>query len=80
VEAKKLTLGPQSALSQAERYARGLPAGHFDFRGLHAPFLYSTNGEIIWFHDIRHPFDRSRKVSAFHTPAALKELLARDFD
>jgi type I site-specific restriction endonuclease len=60
VEAKKLTLGPQGVLSQAERYARGLPAGPFDFRGLRAPFLYSTNGEIIWFHDVRNPFSRSR--------------------
>ena len=80
VEAKKLTLGPQGVLTQAERYARGLPAGLFDFRGLRAPFLYSTNGEIIWFHDVRNPFSRSRKVSAFHTPAALQELLSRDFD
>jgi hypothetical protein len=27
VEAKKLTLGPQGVLTQAERYARGLPVG-----------------------------------------------------
>jgi type I restriction enzyme R subunit len=80
LEAKKLTLGPQGVLAQAERYARGLPAGLFDFRGLRAPFLYSTNGEIIWFHDVRNPFSRSRKVSAFHTSAALQELLSRDFD
>jgi type I restriction enzyme, R subunit len=80
VEAKKLTLGPQGVLTQAERYARGLPAGSFDFRGLRVPFLYSTNGEIIWFHDVRNPFSRSRKVSAFHTPAALEELLKRDID
>ena len=80
VEAKKLTLGPQGVLTQAERYARGLPAGLFDFDGLRAPFLYSTNGEVIWFHDVRHPLNRSRKVSAFHTPAALQELIGRDFD
>jgi type I restriction enzyme R subunit len=80
VEAKKLTLGPQGVLTQPERYARGLPVGLFDFRGLHVPFLYSTNGEVIWFHDIRDPFNRSRKVSAFHTPAALQELLSGDFD
>jgi len=80
VEAKKLTLGPQGVLTQAERYARGLPAGPFDFDGLHVPFLYSTNGEVIWFHDVRHPLNRSRKVSAFHSPAALQELLERDLD
>ena len=78
VEAKKLTLSPQGVLTQAERYARGLPIGSFDFDGLRAPFLYSTNGEVIWFHDVRHRFSRSRKVSAFHTPEALQELLSRD--
>src|SRR5712692_5973260 len=33
VEAKKLTLGPQNVLSQAERYADGLAGKPFDFRG-----------------------------------------------
>ncbi len=33
------------------------------------PFLYSTNGEVIWFHDVRHPLNRSRRVAGFHTPA-----------
>ncbi len=80
VEAKKLTLGPQNVLSQAERYARGVGGSPFDFDGLRVPFLYSTNGEVIWFHDVRHPLNRSRRVAAFHTPAALQELLARDFD
>jgi len=53
VEAKKLTLGPQEVLSQAERYSLGLKARRLDFDGYRAPFLYSTNGEVIWFHDIR---------------------------
>src|SRR5262249_26973891 len=30
--------------------------------------------------DVRHPLNRSRRVAAFHTPAALQEMLARDFD
>ncbi len=80
VEAKKLTLGPQNVLSQAERYARGITDSPFNFGGCRAPFLYSTNGEVLWFHDVRHPLNCSRRVAAFHTPAALKELLARDFD
>lgn len=71
VEAKKLTLGPQGVLTQAARYARGLPPGPFDFDGLRVPFLYSTNGEVILFHDVRHPLNRSRKVGTFHSPAAL---------
>ncbi len=48
------------------------------FRGFRVPFLYSTNGEIIWHHDIRHPLNRSRQIAAFHTPEALREILARD--
>ncbi|HEY2931028.1 MAG TPA: hypothetical protein VGK99_04725 [Acidobacteriota bacterium] len=51
VEAKKLTLGPQNVLSQAERYAKGLTGKSFNFRGYGVPFLYSTNGEVIWHDD-----------------------------
>jgi len=80
VEAKKLTVSPQGVLTQAERYARGLPAGPYNYGGLRAPFLYSTNGEVIWFHDVRHAQSRSRRVSGFHTPNALRELLSRDFE
>jgi type I restriction enzyme, R subunit len=80
IEAKKITLGPQNVLIQAERYSRGVNDSPFDFHGYRVPFLYSTNGEILWFHDIRHPLNRSRRIAAFHTPAALQEILARDFD
>jgi type I restriction enzyme R subunit len=79
-EAKKVTLGPQNVLSQAERYARGAENTEFDFRGFHVPFLYSTNGEVLWFHDVRHPLNRSCRIAAFHSPSALEELLARDND
>src|SRR5215471_11132770 len=66
VEAKKLTLGPQNVLMQAERYSKGLIVNPFDFRGYHVPFIYSTNGEVIWHHDIRHPLNRSRQIVRFH--------------
>src|SRR6266478_6652415 len=80
VEAKKLTLGPQNVLSQAERYSRGLkhPGSHFGEYGV--PFLYSTNGEVIWHHDIRYALNRSRQITRFHTPEALSEMLNRNFD
>jgi len=80
VEAKKVSLGPQGVLVQAERYSRGVsqvPRYQGEFG---VPFLYSTNGEVVWFHDVRHELNRSRRVSGFHTPGALDELLARDFD
>jgi type I restriction enzyme R subunit len=80
VEAKKITLGPQNVLTQAERYSRGVTGSPFDFHGYRVPFLYSTNGEAIWFQDVRHPLNRSRRIRTFHTPAALREMLARDFE
>ncbi len=78
VEAKKLTLGPQNVLGQAERYARGVTASPVNFRGFRVPFLYSTNGEVIWHHDIRHELNRSHQIAKFHTAAAVTEFLQRD--
>jgi type I restriction enzyme R subunit len=80
VEAKKLTLGPQGVLTQAERYARGIEQTPRYQGEYGVPFLYSTNGEVIWFHDVRHPLNRSRQVSAFHSPAGLAQMLARDYE
>ena len=79
VEAKKLTLGPQNVLTQAQRYARGLTNSLLNYDGHRAPFLYSTNGEVIWFHDVRHSINRSRKITKFHTPEALRYFFERDF-
>src|SRR2546426_6422012 len=80
VEAKKLSLGPQNALTQAERYSKGATNDRLNIRGYRVPFLYSTNGEVIWHHDIRHPLSRSRRIAHFHTPSALAERLRQDFD
>lgn len=80
VEAKKVTVGSQGALTQAERYSRGIrqqPRWQGEFG---VPFLYSTNGEGIRFQDVRREQNRSRWVSGFHTPQALREMLDRDFD
>ena len=35
---------------------------------------------MLWFHDVRHPLNRSRQISGFHTPVALNEMLTRDLD
>ena len=80
VEAKKVTVAPAAVLAQAERYSKGIQ-GTPTYRGTYGvPFLYSTNGEIIRFHDIRRAQNLSRVVSAFHTPIALQEMLERDLD
>jgi type I site-specific restriction endonuclease len=62
VEAKKLTLGPKNVLSQAERYSKGVDQPGLRFGEFRVPFLYSTNGEVIWYHDIRHKLNRSRQL------------------
>lgn len=80
VEAKKVSTGPQNVLTQAARYAKGLPNAKLRYDGHGCPFLYSTNGEVFWFHDVRDRLNRSRKVAGFHTPSALAEMLGRDFD
>jgi type I restriction enzyme R subunit len=75
-----VTLGPQGVLTQAERYSKGIsqvPRYQGEFG---VPFLYSTNGEVIWFHDVRNELNRSRPVAGFHTPGALDEMLTRDLD
>jgi type I restriction enzyme R subunit len=63
-EAKKLTVGPQEVLMQAQRYSRGIEQTPRYQGEYGAPFLYSTNGEIIRFQDARHPLNRSRQVRA----------------
>ncbi|HND56266.1 MAG TPA: DEAD/DEAH box helicase family protein, partial [Pirellulaceae bacterium] len=78
LEAKKLTVGPHGALTQAERYAQGLADSPFNFAGYRAPFLYSTNGEVIYFRDVRHEEGGSRRLARFHSPAALREMLGHD--
>ncbi len=79
VEAKKVTLGPQNVLTQAQRYSQGFTDSPVDYGdGYRVPFLYSTNGEVIWFQDIRHQLNRSRKIARFRTPSALHKLLGRD--
>ena len=80
VEAKKLAVGPQNVLKQAQRYAQGIQGTTFTFNEYHIPFIYSTNGELIWFQDLRKSKSRSRKLAAFHTPSALEDMLVRDSD
>lgn len=70
VETKRVSLATLNVLEQAKRYARGLGA----------PFLYSTNGEQIYFADVRAPGYRSRELAEFHSPQALAELLDGDFE
>jgi type I restriction enzyme, R subunit len=78
IESKRLGLGPQNVLVQAQRYSCGIEGSPFDYNGYHVPFIYSTNGEIFWFQDLRDMHSRSREVATFHTPSALNDLLVND--
>lgn len=78
IEAKRVTVNPQNVLEQAKRYAAGAFQGPGNWNGLRVPFLYATNGEIIWFLDVRTDKPVSRQISGFHTGPALEALFTLD--
>jgi len=80
VEAKKVTVNPQNVLEQAKRYALGATNGPGNWDGYRVPFLYATNGELIWHLDTRGHKRISRQVSEFHTATALTELFKRQVE
>jgi len=78
IEAKKVSVDPQNVLEQAKRYSKGISSEIGSWGDYGVPFLYATNGEIIWHLDIRDNKNLSRKISNFHTPSALTELFNRN--
>jgi type I restriction enzyme R subunit len=75
IEAKKVALDPYNVLEQAKRYARGVRgAGRWDGYGV--PFLYASNGETVWYLDVRGDRPTSRRLANFHSADALDELFA----
>ncbi len=78
IEAKKVGLGPYNVLEQAKRYSKGAFDGPGRWEGYRVPFLYSTNGEVIWSLDVRNEKNISRQLSNFHTSDALEEFLEDD--
>ena len=78
VEAKKVAVGAQNVLEQAKRYSRGVFNGIGNWRGYRVPFLYSTNGENIYFLDVRGELNIFREIASFHTADALTEMFDRD--
>jgi type I restriction enzyme R subunit len=78
IEAKKVSVGAQNVLEQAKRYSRTAFDGTGNWRGYRVPFLYSTNGEIIYFLDVRGEQNIFRKIANFHTADALTELFEQD--
>ena len=78
IEAKKVSVNPQNVLEQAKRYSKTTWNGVGNWNGFRVPFLYATNGEVIWFSDVRHGNYTARRLSQFHTPNALKEFFLTD--
>lgn len=78
IEAKKVSIGAQNVLEQAKRYSRGAFDGTGNWRGYRVPFLYSTNGENIYFFDVRSEQNIFRKIANFHTADALTEMFEHD--
>src|SRR5436190_8164318 len=67
LEAKKVTVSPQNVLEQAKRYAAGVVKGCGSWNGFNVPFLLASNGEMIWFLDVRAEMPASRRLNHFHT-------------
>lgn len=79
IEAKRLTVGSQAALEQAKRYSKGAFEGVGNWRGYRVPFLFSSNGELVYFLDIREESNLTRELTTFYTPDALAELFQRNY-
>jgi type I restriction enzyme R subunit len=74
VEAKKLEVGAQNVLEQAKRYSKGANKTIGEWNQYHVPFLYSSNGELIYYLDLRDNKNLSRQIYSFHTPEAMETL------
>ena len=79
LEAKKLEVGSEGVLVQAQRYSRDIIDGAGNWNGYRIPFLYSSNGLQHWFADIRREDYMSRQLmGGLHAPEALADMFSAD--
>jgi type I restriction enzyme R subunit len=78
IEAKKIAVGVENVLEQAKRYSRGVPPTIGEWRDYKIPFLYSTNGELIFHVDVRKKENHACQLADFHSPEALRDKFNRD--
>jgi type I restriction enzyme, R subunit len=78
LEAKKVSVNPQNVLEQAKRYSEGAFDGSGSWGKYKVPFLFASNGELIWFVDARPKKLVSRQVFEFPTADGLAEAFGRD--
>lgn len=76
VEAKKLEVGAANVLEQAKRYSKGAENTIGEWNGYKVPFLYSSNGELIYYLDAREIKNLSRQIYNFNTPEAIETLFS----
>lgn len=72
VEAKKLEVGAANVLEQAKRYSKGAKKTIGEWNGYRVPFLYSSNGELIYYIDTRDKQNISRQIFSFNTPESIE--------
>src|SRR5207237_3549367 len=70
VEAKRVAINPQNVLEQAKRYARGVFDAVGQWKDFRVPFLYASNGALVWYLDTRPEKLVSRQLSDFHAQDA----------
>lgn len=78
IEAKKLAIGSENVLEQAKRYSISLPDTIGEWREYKVPFLYSSNGEQIYYLDVRKKENTSYQIADFHSPQALLDKFNHD--
>ena len=74
IEAKKLEVGAENVLEQAKRYSKDVNNTIGEWNKYYIPFLYSSNGELIYHLDVRDNKNLSRQIFSFHTPEAMETL------
>ena len=74
IEAKALGKSLSGGKSQATKYINGLPP-NIPAWAHPLPFYYLSTGEETRFYNGLSPTPKTRNVFAFHTPAALQQLL-----
>lgn len=79
LEAKRLEVGSEGVLVQAQRYSRDIAEGVGNWDGYRIPFLYSSNGVHHWFADVRRDGYVSRLLpGGLHAPEALEDMFCAD--
>lgn len=78
IEAKKIAVGAENVLEQAKRYSKSVPHTVGEWRGYKVPFLYSTNGELIFHLDVRKKENSSYEILDFHSPQAMSDRFNRN--